>query len=264
MAPVAAEAKPERIVSINLCTDHLLLRLAERGRIVSLTYLAADPHLSLIHGEIEGIPLNRGSAEELARLEPDLILAGTYGGRFGAALMKSLGYKVVEVAPAERIEDIPTAIVAVAEAIGEAERGEALAKSVVDRIAILAASAPGATMRAVVFQPRGFVAGPPSLAHDSLVLAGLTNAAADAGYGAWAPLGLERLLRLSPDLLVIDGAQRRGASLAHTLLAHPSLAAFARERPIVHVESAHWTCGVPETLDAVAMLRALTAREGGS
>lgn len=42
-AAAASPAQPERIVSLNMCTDELVLRLADAGRIASVTWLSQDP-----------------------------------------------------------------------------------------------------------------------------------------------------------------------------------------------------------------------------
>ena len=59
----ASPLKPKRIVSLNLCTDQLLLTLGLRSRIVSLTFLAADPSASAMAEAARGIATNRGRAE---------------------------------------------------------------------------------------------------------------------------------------------------------------------------------------------------------
>ena len=41
-----AKAAPERIVSLNLCADQMLLALADRGQIAALSHLATDPGIS--------------------------------------------------------------------------------------------------------------------------------------------------------------------------------------------------------------------------
>ncbi|MCB1809381.1 MAG: ABC transporter substrate-binding protein, partial [Candidatus Competibacteraceae bacterium] len=80
-------ALPQRIVSLNLCTDQWLLLLAERNRIASLTWLSADPEESPLAAEAQGIVLNYGQAEDIIPLQPDLILAGTYTARFTVDLL---------------------------------------------------------------------------------------------------------------------------------------------------------------------------------
>ena len=74
----AAEA-PRRIVSLDLCTDQLLIDLVERERIAAVTHLAADPEVSAIWEKGKGIPITRGKAEDVLHYKPDLILAGPFG-----------------------------------------------------------------------------------------------------------------------------------------------------------------------------------------
>jgi iron complex transport system substrate-binding protein len=46
LLPAAAQAQASRVISLNLCTDQLLLALADRSTIVSVTYLARDCTIS--------------------------------------------------------------------------------------------------------------------------------------------------------------------------------------------------------------------------
>ena len=71
----SADPKPTRIVSINLCSDQLLLQLVGHKRIASVTYLAADPTISYSANRAVGLVKNHGLAEEVVALNPDLILA---------------------------------------------------------------------------------------------------------------------------------------------------------------------------------------------
>ncbi|MEO1895141.1 MAG: hypothetical protein ABGX32_02600, partial [Methylococcales bacterium] len=74
-------ANPQRIVSINLCTDQLLMLLAKRENIESVSYFAANPDASAMFEEAAGIRKNQGQAEEILQMKPDLILAGTFTAR---------------------------------------------------------------------------------------------------------------------------------------------------------------------------------------
>ncbi|HEY5739178.1 MAG TPA: ABC transporter substrate-binding protein, partial [Gammaproteobacteria bacterium] len=48
----AAAAGPQRIVSIGLCTDQLLLLIAEREQIASLSNWAVNADMSYLAGEV--------------------------------------------------------------------------------------------------------------------------------------------------------------------------------------------------------------------
>ena len=73
-ALIAAHAEtPQRIVSLNICTDELLLRLVEPSRVASVTWLSRDPSLSNIAALAAAVPVNHGSAEEVIPSAPDLV-----------------------------------------------------------------------------------------------------------------------------------------------------------------------------------------------
>src|SRR5438067_3348422 len=86
LAPAADGAvKPTRIVSMNLCTDELVLRLADRKNIASVTWLArgGSSNVSELAAQV---PINHGLAEEIIPLDPDLVIAGVYTTRAAVAL----------------------------------------------------------------------------------------------------------------------------------------------------------------------------------
>ena len=72
-------SRARRIVSLDLCTDQLLVELVARERIAAVTYLAAHASLSAIPEQARGLPITHGGAEDVLRLDPDLVLAGPFG-----------------------------------------------------------------------------------------------------------------------------------------------------------------------------------------
>jgi iron complex transport system substrate-binding protein len=88
---------PRRIVSLNLCTDQLVLALADRDAVRSVTWLAHDSHISTMATEAAHVPVNHGLAEEIVPLAPDLVIAGLYTTRTAVALLRRLGIPLVEV-----------------------------------------------------------------------------------------------------------------------------------------------------------------------
>ena len=69
-APAAAPApptKPQRILSLNMCNDLMLLMLVPKSRIASITYLAHDTVSVLMPGADKGVPINHGTAEDVVR-----------------------------------------------------------------------------------------------------------------------------------------------------------------------------------------------------
>src|SRR3712207_9455612 len=53
-----AQPRPQKVTSLNLCADQLLLALADRQQIASLSRLARDASISFMAEQAAGLPLN--------------------------------------------------------------------------------------------------------------------------------------------------------------------------------------------------------------
>ncbi|MEM8589735.1 MAG: ABC transporter substrate-binding protein [Pseudomonadota bacterium] len=248
----------ERVVSLNLCTDQLLVLLADRTQIASLSFLAADPDLSYVADRIDGIPLNHGALEEILPLGPNLVLAGAFAARPAVRLLQAQEVPVIDLPLADDFATIAEQTRMVAEAIGQEERGEEL---VAEMTAILAdaraANAQGPDRTALAYQANGFTAGSDTLTDAVLTEAGYRNAAAEAGLAGYGFLPLEQLVARPPDVLIAPATLPGRPSLAEALLVHPALAALDDRVDRLAIPSALLACGGPFTAQAVAALAAV-------
>lgn len=247
--PLAAEAAPQRVVSINLCTDQVALLLADPEQVISISHLAADPLLSTLRDP--QVPLNRGNAEELWLMQPDLVLAGPFSARPAIEMLARLGIAVVEVPIVTRLQDIATQLRLVAQALGHPERAEPLIAKV--EAAFASPRPSGPPLRAVIYQPNGYTGGDVSLSDELLAAAGFRNIARDLNRQDDGILPLETLLMAQPDVLILPPPYP-GASQAEALLRHPALRGdhFA---PLILYSDPHWSCGLPSITNALDALR---------
>jgi iron complex transport system substrate-binding protein len=252
-ASAIAQEKPQRIVSLNLCTDQLLLDLVGGERIASVSFLAADPEFSAVAEKARGVPANRGLAEEIVALKPDLVLAHKYAGRQAVAMLLRLGVRVVEIDLPQDMAAVTAQIAFVAEAVQEQERGRAMIAAIEQRLAALPpVSEPRLT--AAIYEPSGYAFGANSLADAILRAAGYDNLAAKLGVGSYARLGMENLLAEPPDILVVDDTAIDRRSMAQEFLDHPALRQrFAGERRVA-VPRRLWICGGSSVAEAAALL----------
>ena len=172
----AVEPPPHRIVSINLCSDELLIALADPDQIVSLSIYATDPVLSFFADKAKAFRHDAGEAETVIDLDPDLVLAGRYTKRASRDMLSALGYRVELLDPARSIGDSIAQIRQVASLVGHPERGERLVEEINaarDRALAAAGGAPRRT--AAVYQRRGYVTGGETLTGELLSAVGLTN-----------------------------------------------------------------------------------------
>ncbi|MGW9820285.1 iron complex transport system substrate-binding protein [Methylorubrum extorquens] len=248
-----AEA-PVRVVSMNLCADELVLRLADRDQVLAVTYLARDPRGSTVAGEAAGVPVTRGLTEEVVALRPDLVIAGAFTTRATVGMLKRVGAPVLELGVPTDLDGVRAQIRQVARALGHPERGEAMVANLDARLASVApATRP---LRALVMRPNAFTVAPGGLGDALIRAAGLVNVAAEIGRDRFGQVPLEAAALADADLIVVDAGAPGLPSLADTLLHHPVFRALAREGRTVAIPNRFWTCPGPQVAEVVARLAA--------
>ena len=249
-----AAGKPRRIVSINMCMDELVLRLADRDAIASVTWLSQDPRNANMADAARGLPANNGLAEEALTYHPDLVLAGPFTERSTVALLNEVGAPLVEFDVPETFDDVRRQIREVAAVLGETERGEALVAEIDRRLAGISLDPSRPPLRAIILRPNGFTVGPGSLVDEILRRAGMANLAAGLDIGAYQQIPLERLALLDADVLIVDSEIVGAPSLATEALDHPIVAELSHSMKVVSLPSRLWTCAGPALVDAIQRL----------
>jgi iron complex transport system substrate-binding protein len=253
-APIGAAAAPVRVVSMNLCADELVLRLAGRDQVLAVTHLARDPRGSTVAAEAAGLPVTRGLAEEVVALKPDLVIAGAFTTRTTVGMLKRLGAPVLELGVPADLDGVRAQIRQVAAALGHPERGEAMVATLDTRLASIVSA--GQPQRALVMRPNAFTVAPGGLGDALIRAAGLVNVAAEIGRDRFGQVPLEAAALAHADLIVIDAGAPDSPSLADALLHHPVFLALARAHRTVEIPNRLWTCPGPQVAEVVARLAA--------
>jgi iron complex transport system substrate-binding protein len=249
-----ADAVPQRIVSINLCADELLLALADPGQIASLSVYATDPDLSTVVEPAKAFPHAAASAESVVALTPDLVLAGRFTKRDTRDMLTRLGYWLDLLDAPHSIADSEKQIRHVAALVGHADRGEALIAAIEAAKARAAAALPGRPT-AANYQRRGYVAGSDTLMTELLAVGGFADAGGKlAGkIGGFVPL--EKVVANPPDYIVVASADLAAHDEGSALLAHPALLSLYPESKRIVLPPKLTVCGgptLPLALDRVA------------
>ncbi len=252
-------AKPQRVVSLNLCADELALRLADPGVVKSVTWLSQDPRNANMAAAAAAVPANDGHVEQALSYRPDLVLVGPFADPASVALLKQVGAPVAEVGAPQTLDGVRRQIRDLAATLGERKRGEALIAEMDARLARVSVDPSRPRLRAVVLRPNGFTVGPGSLVDEILARAGLDNLAQRLDIAADEQVPLEVVALLGADLLILDRDEERAPSLADAVLDHPAIAALARRMTVVSLPARLWTCGGPEVAEAVERLAAAAA-----
>ncbi len=248
--PLGAQDPPQRVVSMNLCTDQFALMLAAPGQLVSVSYISADPVTSPLADLAAAYPLNHGSAEEIYLLAPDLVLADPWTDPAALAMLRRLGIRVEQVEGVRALSDIPDRLRRFGDLLGRQDAAKALIDQFESDLATLTAPQDGP--RAVIYFPNGYSLGEGSLSHEILTRAGFRNIATELTPSATGQIALELLVLAAPDLIIRDRPYP-GASRAEELMHHPALAALIAGGA-GHESGPDWACGTPRV---IAALRAL-------
>ncbi len=253
----AIHAKPQRIVSINLCTDQLAMLIADRNNIKSVSYLATQKNSSVMYREAAGIKQNYGKAEDILLMQPDLILAGTYTSRPAVFLLRRLGFNIVEIPIAKTLDDIRHNIMIVARAVGEIQRGERLISSFNQRLSKVMSAQAEQRPVAVFYRENGYTTGGNTLANTILETAGFSNLATQLGILGGGHLSLETLIAKDPDIIISGKRRSKEGSVAMAAFQHPAFKKFKSKKQTIKISDPLWVCGTPFVLDAVENLAAV-------
>lgn len=249
----SATRHPLRVMSMNQCTDQLVLALLPPERIASVTWLSRDPGGSLMAAAAARVPENHGLAEEVLAQRPDLVIAGSFTTPALRGMLKRIGYPLVEVDHANSIDDIRRITRQVAAAVGEPARGEALIAEMDAKFAALSRE-PGPPIRVVAWDRTGFAAGEGTLYDAILQAAGARNLVRDPMTLSYRKPDAEVLMQANPALLVQGSIDPKGPGLGDDVVRHRIVRRFWHNR-ILPIAQGYYVCGTPMIADAALKLR---------
>ena len=247
----AEAAPPQRVVSINVCTDQLAMLLAAPGQLQSVSHLSRAPQLSVLAGQAAQLPINHAEAEEVFLLKPDLVLAGTFSSQVTVDLLRRLGLRVEQFAPARSFSDIETHLRRMGALLGREEQADAQIGSM--RAGLAAIEKPQHRKTVALYFANSYTSGRGTLIDEAVKRAGLDNIADRAGVNGPAALPLEMLVMEKPDMLVLSASERAPA-LAFQNFQHPALRVLEREAKAITLPDNLTVCGGPFSVEAVAKL----------
>ncbi|MBV9548172.1 MAG: ABC transporter substrate-binding protein [Alphaproteobacteria bacterium] len=240
----AAGVAPKRVMSLNICTDQLLLALSPSSRIASVTFMAREQGPLMLWPQAKAIPVNYGSAEEVLAAHPDLVLAGPFLPPLTKKLLTKSGAKVLQVPLAEDFAQIRSVTQLVARSLGEELRGEALIRQMDADLRAAAAHRPLKPFRVAEWGNGGQVPGGAGLFGALLRAAG----AESIGGGTY---DVEALAAARPQALLYSDSYRGLHSLRDNQDDHPALTG---RLPHIYYSS-FYGCGVPQLAGVALQLQ---------
>ncbi len=254
----AASPVLPRVVSINLCTDQLVMALADPEQIVALSGLSHDKAGSYYHREAREFLRVEPIAEQLLPLAPDLVLAGPYTSRYTLNLLDELGIRVEALPIASSIEQMLSNVERMGKLLAQESRASMVVSTIREKLddieARVAALDGGDSPRVAVYDTNGYTVGNNTVRGQAIMLAGWQNVATDKGIENYGVLGLEQLIELAPEALIESPYSEGTYSRGQMLTQHPAIRAAGLDPLIIRVPSNQTICAGPWTVDVVEQL----------
>jgi len=239
-----------RIVSLNPCVDAILAEVAPE-RLVAVSHYSRDAQSSSMELALaRSFPATSGSAEEVAALAPDLVVAGAFLPPATERALTEMGIRLVKTDSIASIADARAQVRELAGLAGRVAAGEELVARIDRAIANAAPPKEEKPAAALIWQSGGLVPGEDTLISDLLMQTGFTNFSAGRGLGQGAVLPLEDVLADPPPVILNAGGGR--------MQSHPALAALASGTAVRQFDTRLTWCGgptIPRAAERLAEIR---------
>ncbi len=248
-AAFPAAAQP-RAVSLDYCADQYLLKLADPAQIAAVSR-GADKDYSYMRETAAPYKKIRPSFEEVAPLEPEIILRQWGGGVTAERNFSRFGATVVSLGYPENFEGVKENIRIVADALDQHERGEALIAEMQRRLTALESPETQTDTKALYVTPGGVTAGAHTMIDAVMNAAGVVNLAAQAGQSYWPALPAEAVLLNPPELIVTGFFNAADERINYWSAArHPALGRLFQKTPTVSLGPDIISCAAWFSVDA--------------
>jgi iron complex transport system substrate-binding protein len=232
-----ATAAPLRVISLDLCTDYMLLNYASRSQV-----LAYSPLLySYNNRRIErGLRQHNGSLEQIVSLQPDLVISGEYNAPLLRERLKQLGFKVVVLSLPIHLDEVRTYTQQFLSILHDQNNTD-------NPLADYTASQKHKSL--LLLGANGIGTGKNTLEDDVLTAAGWDNYLSQSGY---ISLNLEQLVSDPPDAIYYSAPLNN--SLANLFAQHPVIHQPGQARSVKVEDNWRWQCPGPWTYELIREL----------
>ena len=202
------ESKPEKIISMTLGTDEMLLSLIEHDKILALSgKIAENKGASNVADIAVNFDKAEGNIEKVISLQPELVFASSWIKKEQIEQMRESGIKVYCYGTANNIQQQKDVILQVAKIIGEKQNGEKLVKEMDDKLNYikekLAALKEEDKLRVLSYNSYGSTNAKGTAFDDIVKNAGCINVASEAGLEGWPQISKEKIIELNPDIITL-------------------------------------------------------------
>ena len=249
--------KPQRIVTLALSSDEMVLAMLPAQRLAALHYLADDPGISTEAAKAQAVTarVRDYNVEQLLSLQPDLVLAPDWNRQELIQTLRDAGLPVVVTKGPSSVAEVKEALQQIALAAGEPQAGQKLIEQMEMEMADIAAKVqniPQAQKKTVVLiSHMASYGGKGSLFDNMCRDAGVINGAAAVGLGKNDALTKEAIVAANPDVILVPTWTKGKLDVDQVrqeLLNDPALQSVKaiREKRLVQVSDAYLYCAAQD------------------
>jgi iron complex transport system substrate-binding protein len=250
----ATAADLPRIASMNVCTDQLLLTLAEPAQILGLSRYSRDRLQSWAAGDARRYRILSGGAEDILVLKPDVVVASLFDKRSTRELLKEKGLHLAEFDVPRSLGEVKDQIRWMGDITQHPDRAAAEIVKLDAAIARARQAVAQKHTRVLPLSRRGWVSGSESLLSSLLTETGLFNAAGELGVAFGGFASLEAIVNLKPDFIVVSDIGDRAEDDGRAFLLHPALERFYPPSKRIVIPDRLTVCGGIMLADALDVL----------
>ena len=252
-APALAESLP-RIASMNVCTDQLLITLADPDQILGLSRYSREKFQSWAADDARRYRILSGGAEDILMLRPDVVVASLFDKRSTRELLKQQGLHLAEFAVPRNLDEAKAQIRRMGDITGHPDRAAAEIARLDAAITRARQAVADKRYTVLPLSRRGWVSGSDSLVSSLLAETGLFNAAGDLGVSFGGYASLEAIVSLRPDFIVVSDAGDYAEDDGSAFLLHPALERFYPPSKRIVIPERLTVCGGVMLADALEVL----------
>lgn len=200
--------KPQRIVSLSLGTDEILVELVPMERILALTYLADDPGISNVTEQAKLVPKKvKANPETIIALHPDVVFIGDWQPIELIQILREAGIPVYVYKTPQTVNDVKSEIREIAHVVGEEQAGQQMVGQMESKLLGVQKSLekvrPEERKSVILFSLTGGIGGKGSLFDDICQSAGVVNGASKVGVGKNDTMTKEQIVEANPDVFIM-------------------------------------------------------------
>jgi iron complex transport system substrate-binding protein len=207
---VTIPAPPQKILSVSLGTDEVLIPLIGTERYVAVTALALDPGISNVAVTAAQVPNSIEAAtdtEKIISLEPDIVFVASFTAPEVIQQLRDAGLTIFATGFPVGLDAIRENIRLLGQAVGAEESAEAMIAQMDSELAEISATIgePNSPVSALYLTPGNYTSGVDSTISQVISAAGGVDVAAVGGVTQFAPITDEFIIEQNPDVILLSG-----------------------------------------------------------